>query len=182
MKTLHRGHTDPVEPPAEARSPVLRTVRLACHNAGMLATSDRTPPQRRNSSPDPALVRFRADCRILADAIARTGARLRIALVAETGAEPFLIHASYDIESRMYVYAQAEAEAAITRGLEAAGSTCRQFLAAAAEAGRRLETPRVPLPVLWDEPALVIGGMAPGTLRRWRQRQLEGTHPGSGTA
>lgn len=148
----------------------------------MLATSDRTPGQRRNGGLDPALVRFRANCRTLADAIAKTGARLRIALVAETGAEPFLIHASYDIESRMYVYAQAETEAAVTRGLEAVGSTCRQFLEAAAEAARRLATPNVPPPVLWDEPALVIGGMAPGTLRRWRQRQLEGTHPGSRTA
>ena len=148
----------------------------------MLATSDRTPGQRRFGGPDPALVSFRADCRTLADAIAETGTRLRIALLAETGAEPFLIRASYDIDSRMYVYPEAETEAAITRGLETVGSTCRQFLETATEAGRRLATPRVPLPVLWDEPALVIGGMAPGTLRRWRQRQLAGTHPGSGTA
>ncbi len=52
------------------------------------------------------------------------------------------------------------------------------LLETAAEAGRRLATPEVPLPVLWDEPVLVIGGMAPGALlnplaaRRWSRKDV----------
>ena len=146
------------------------------------ATSDRTSRRRRNGDRAEAPARFRANCRTLAAAIAKTGTRLRIALTAETGAEPFLIHSSYDIGSRMRVYGEAETERAITSGLEAAGSTCREFLEEAAEAGRRLAMPEVPLPVVWDEPGLVIAGIAPGTVARWRRRRLENTDPGSGNA
>ena len=81
----------------------------------------------------------------------------------------------------MHVYGEAETERAITSGLEAAGTTCREFLEEAAEAGRRLAMPEVPLPVVWDEPGLVIAGIAPGTVARWRRRRLE-TAPGSGNA
>ncbi len=146
------------------------------------ATSDRTSRRRRNGDRPEAPARFQANCRMLADAIAKTGTRLRIALTAETGAEPFLIHASYDIRSRMHVYGKAETERVITSGLEAAGSTCREFLEEAAEAGRRLATPEIPLPIVWDEPGLVIAGIAPGTVARWRRRRLEDTDPGSGNA
>lgn len=146
------------------------------------ATRDRTSRRRRNGDRAEAPARFRANCRTLADAVAKTATRLRIALTAETGAEPFLIHASYDIGSRMRVYGEAETERAITSGLAAAGSTCREFLEEAAEAGRRLATPEVPLPVVWDEPGLVIAGIAPGTVARWRRRLLENTDPGSGNA
>ena len=151
-------------------------------NHDVTATSDRTSRRRRNCDPAEAPARFQANCRMLADAIAKTGTRLRIALTAEAGAEPFLSHASYDIGSRMPVYGEAETERAITSGLEAVGSTCREFLEEAAEAGRRFATPEVPLPVVWDEPGLVIAGMAPGTVARWRRRRLENTDPGSGNA
>ena len=151
-------------------------------NDDVTATRDRTSRRRRNGDRAEAPARFQANCRTLADAIAKTGTRLRIALTAETGAEPFLIHARYDIGSRMHVYGEAETERAITSGLEAAGSTCRGFLEEAAEAGRRLATPEVPLPVVWDEPGLVIAGIAPGTVARWRRRRLENTDPGSGNA
>ena len=138
----------------------------------------RSSRRLRNQDRDQAPRRFCANCRILADAIAKSGTRLRIALSAETGAEPFLIHASYDIQSRMHVYGQAETEAVITSGLEAAGLRCQEFLKEAAEAGRHRATPEIPLPVLWDEPALVIAGMAPGTVALWRERRLESTDPG----
>ena len=92
------------------------------------ATSDRTSRRRRNGDRPEAPACFQANCRILADAIAKTGTRLRIALTAETGAEPFLIHASYDIRSRMQVCGEAETERAITSGLES----------------RRLDVPGVP--------------------------------------
>ena len=82
----------------------------------------------------------------------------------------------------MCVYGEAEAERAITSGLEPAGSTCREFLEEAAEAGRRLAMPKLLPPVVWDEPALVIAGMAPGTVARGRRRRLENTDPGSGGA
>ena len=146
------------------------------------ATSDRASRRRRNGDRAGVSARFQVNCRALADAIAKTGTRLRIALTAETGAEPFLIEASYDIRSRMHVYGEAETERAITSGLEAAGSTCREFLEEAAEAGRRLAAPEIPLPVVWDEPGLVIAGMAPGTVARWRRRRLESTDSGSGNA
>ncbi len=151
-------------------------------NDDVTATSDRRSRQRGNGDRAEAPACFHANCRTLADAIAKTGTRLRIALTAETGAEPFLIHASYDIRSRMHLYDEAETERAITSGLEAAGSTCREFLEEAAEAGRRLATPKIPLPVVWDEPGLVIAGIAPGTVARWRRRRLEDTDPGSGNA
>ena len=107
----------------------------------------------------------------------RIGTRLRIAVAADGDAEPFLIHASYEIDSRMHVYRKAETETAITDALKPAGATCREFLDEAAETGRRLATSRTPLPVVWDEPALVIAGMAPGTVARWRERRDNGNAP-----
>ena len=130
-------------------------------NHDVTATSDRTSRRRRNGDPAEAPARFQVNCRMLADAIAKIGTGLRIALTAETDTEPFLIHASYDFRSRMRVYGEAETERAITSGLEAAGSTCREFLEEAAEAGRRLATPRSRCPVVWDEPGLVTAGIAP---------------------
>ena len=123
---------------------------------------------------------FDAKCRALIDAMERIGTRLRIALMADGDAEPFLIHASYEIDSRMHVYGRAETEAAITDALRASGSTCREFLNEAAETGRRLATPRTPLPVVWDEPALVIAGIADGTVTRWRERRDNRDDPAGG--
>ena len=100
--------------------------------------------------------------------------------MANGDVEPFLIHASYEIDSRMHIYGQAETEAAITHALRASGSTCREFLDEAAETGRRLATPRTPLPVVWDEPALVIAGMAAGTVARWRERRDDRSAPAGG--
>ena len=71
-------------------------------NDDVTATGDRTSRRRRAGDRAEAPARFRANCRTLADAIAKTGTRLRIALTADTGSEPFLIHASYDIGSRMH--------------------------------------------------------------------------------
>ena len=120
---------------------------------------------------------FEAKCRAVAEAMERIGTRLRIALTADGNAEPFLIHARYEIKSRMHVFRQAETETAITDALRATGSTCQEFLEEAAETGRRLATPQTPLPVVWDEPTLVIGGIAPGTVARWRKRRDEGGDP-----
>ncbi len=72
---------------------------------------------------------------------------------------------------------KAETETAITDALKPTGATCREFLDEAAETGRRLATSRTPLPVVWDEPALVIAGMAPGTVARWRERRDNGNDP-----
>ena len=148
----------------------------------MSPASGRTSPQPGTGDNNRAQARFNANCRALADAITKTGVRLRIALTPGSGAEPFLIHARYDIESRMHVYGEAETEAAIAGGLEGTGSTCREFLKEAAEAGGRLATPGIPPPVLWDEPALVIAGIAPGTVARWRKRRVENCNPRSGSA
>ena len=75
-------------------------------NDDMTATNDRTPRCRRDGDRAEAPARFHAKCRTLANAIAKTGTRLRTALTAKTGTEPFLIHASYDIRSRMHVYGE----------------------------------------------------------------------------
>lgn len=123
---------------------------------------------------------FDAKCRALTDAMERIGTRLRIALMADGDAEPFLIHASYEIDSRMHVYGQAETETAITDALRASGSTCREFLNEAAETARRLSTPQTPLPVVWDEPALVIAGISTGTVARWRHRRDDRVDPAGG--
>ena len=76
----------------------------------------------------------------------------------------------------MHVYRQAETETRITDALKPAGATCREFLDEATQIGRRLATSQTPLPVVWDEPALVIAGMAPGTVAGWRER-LDGNDP-----
>ena len=101
----------------------------------------------------------------------RLGTRLRIAVSTDGDSEPFLIHARYEIESRMHVYEQAETETALTDALRATNSTSQEFLNKAARAGRLLATPNTPLPIIWDEPALVIGGIPPGTVARWRERR-----------
>ena len=123
---------------------------------------------------------FDAKCRTLTDAMERIGARLRIALMADGDAEPFLIHATYEIDSRMHVYGRAETETAITNALRASGSTCREFLNEAAENAQRLATPQTPLPVVWDEPALVIAGISAGTVARWRHRRDDRVDPAGG--
>jgi hypothetical protein len=120
---------------------------------------------------------FETKCRAVTDAMERIGTRLRIAVAADGDAEPFLIRARYEIDSRMHVYRKAETETAVTDALKPTGATCREFLDEAAETGRRLATSRTPLPVVWDEPALVIAGMAPGTLARWRERRDNGNDP-----
>ena len=74
----------------------------------------------------------------------------------------------------MHIYQQAETETALTDALRATGSSPQEFLDAAAETGRPLATPGTPLPIVWDEPALVIGEIAPGTVARWRERRDEG--------
>ena len=140
--------------------------------------TDRGAKERGNRNRTRIPTHFDTKCRTLAKAIAKTGTRLRIALSAEAAAEPFLIHARYEIRSRMHVYGETETEATVTRGLQAADSTCQEFLNEAADIGRRLSTPDIPLPVLWDEPTLVIAGIAPGTIARWRKRRLERTSPG----
>ena len=117
---------------------------------------------------------FEAKCRAVTNAMERIETRLRIAVTADGDAEPFLIRARYEIESRMHVYRKAETETAISDGLKPTGTTCREFLDDAAETGRRLATARTPLPVVWDEPALVIAGIAPGTVARWRERRDNG--------
>ena len=116
---------------------------------------------------------FEAKCRAVANAMERMGTRLRIALTADGQAEPFAIHARYEIDSRMHVYGRTETETAIGDALKPTGATCREFLDEAAGTGRRLAKPRTPLPVVWDEPALVIAGMAPGTVAHWRRRRAE---------
>lgn len=120
---------------------------------------------------------FDARCRAVTDAMERIGTRLRIALTAGGDPEPFLIHATYEIDSRMHVYGQAETETAITNALRSSGSTCREFLNEAAETARRLATPQTPLPVVWDEPALVIAGISAGTVARWRHRRDDRNDP-----
>ena len=104
----------------------------------------------------------------------RIGTKLRIALATDDDAAPFLIHARYEIQSRMHVYRQAETETAITDALRATGSTCREFLDEAAKTGRHRATPDTLLPIVSDEPALVIGGLAPGTVARWEERRDQG--------
>lgn len=136
-------------------------------------SSSATTGPGRGRRPGESPAGFDAKCRALTDAMERIGTRLRIALMPDGDAEPFLIHATYEIDSRMHVYGQSETETAITDALRASGSTCREFLNEAAETGRRLATPQTPLPVVWDEPALVIAGIAAGTVARWRQRRVD---------
>ena len=111
----------------------------------------------------------------------RRGTRLRIALTTDGAAEPFLIHAKYEIKSRIHVYEPDETEAVITDALRATGSTCREFLDEATEAGGRRTQTKTPVPTIWDEPAFVIGGMAPGTVAHWRERRRQGNTPQVGT-
>ena len=132
----------------------------------------RTPRQNARRSENPTA--FKALCQALTDATDRSGTRFRIALATDGKAEPFLIHARYEIKSRMHVYQQAETEAAIDDALRVTRSTCEYFLDDATAAGRRLPTPGPPPSAIWDEPSLVIGGIAPGTTTRWRERRDQG--------
>ena len=84
-----------------------------------------------------------------------------------------MIRARYEIKSRMHVYGQMETETAITDALKATGANCREFLREAAETGRLTTSAETPPPVIWDEPTLVIGGVAPGTVALWRKRRAE---------
>ena len=63
---------------------------------------------------------FEAQCRAVADAAQRTGTRIRIVLTADGQAEPFMIHAQYEIDSRMHVYGQTKTETAVGDALKAA--------------------------------------------------------------
>ena len=132
-------------------------------------TAASTPPRSTARAENPT--GFKSRCRAVTDPMEEIGTRLRIALATDGNAEPFLIHARYEIESRMHVYQQSETEAAITNALRATGSTCQAFLNEATQAGHLLATPNTPLPIVSDEPALVIGGLAPGTVARWRERR-----------
>ena len=114
-------------------------------------------------------------------ACSRLAQGLRIALSADADAEPFLIHATYQIDSRMHVYPRPDTETAIAGALEGTGSTYREFLDEATEPGRRLAKPQTPLPLVWDEPALIISGMAPGTVARWRARRDNDNNPPEAT-
>ena len=73
----------------------------------------------------------------------------------------------------MHVCRQTETATAITDALKPTGGSCREFLDEAARRGRHLAKPRTPGPVVWDEPALVIAGMTPGTVDLWRKRRAE---------
>lgn len=148
----------------------------------MLTTGPAAEQRRPNEARENLPAQLRAECRALTDAIATTGTRLRIALTADGDPEPFLIHASYHVHSRMHVYAATETEAVMARALESAGTTYRRFLNDAADCGRRLQQPGTPPPVLWDEPAVVITGMAPGTIAEWRRRRLESAEARSESA
>ena len=147
------------------------------HNGEVTQTAAATSTPHRSARRPENPTGFEAKCRAVTEAMKRIGTRLRIALAADGNAEPFLIHARYEINSRMHVYRQAETETAITDALKATGSTCREFLDEAAETGQRLATPRTPLPVVWDEPTLVIAGIAAGTVVQWRQRRDKGNDP-----
>ena len=116
---------------------------------------------------------FETQCRAVADAAERARTRIRIILTANGDAEAFMIHARYEINSRMHVYGQTETETAISDALEATGASCQEFLREAAETGRLTAKAGTTPPVVWDEPALVIGGVAPGTVTRWRKRRAE---------
>lgn len=144
-------------------------------------TSSATTGPGKGRRPGETSAGFDAKCRALTDEMERIGTKLRIALMANGDAEPFLIHATYEIDSRMHVYGQAETESAITDALRGSDSTCRKFLNEAAETGRRLATPQTPVPVVWDEPALVIAGIAAGTVARWRERRANRSDPAGGT-
>ena len=120
---------------------------------------------------------FETKCRAVADGMERIGTRLRIALTGNSQAVPFVIHARYEINTRMHVYGQTETETAIRDALKPIDATCQEFLDEAARTGRRLAKPQTPLPVVWDEPALVIAGMAPGTVAHWRRRRAECENP-----
>ena len=79
-------------------------------------TATSTPHRSTRCPEDPT--GFEAKCHAVTDAMKRIGTRLRIALAADSDAEPFLIHARYEIDSRMHVYRQAETETAITGALK----------------------------------------------------------------
>ena len=116
---------------------------------------------------------FETRCCAVADAMEQAGARLRVTLTTNGTAEPFLISARYQIKSRMHVHPQREAEAAITDAIRPLGGTYREFLDVAVRNGRRLAKPHRPAPVVWNEPALIIAGIAPGTVALWRKRRNE---------
>ena len=111
----------------------------------------------------------------------RRGDKLRVALTATGVAEPFMIRARYQIKSRMHVYGEAETRHAVNEALRATGSTCEQFLEDATNTGRHRGQREAPPPTVWDEPALVIGGVAPGTLADWREHRRTGGRDEAGT-
>ena len=140
----------------------------------MIGTTDEAASQKAKDAGGAERARFNADCRALAAWMTQTGLRLRIALDDRGEPVPFIIHANYSILSRMSVYLETTTRNAITRALRATNRTCDDFLRDAAQIGRPAGKLGLPPPVIWDEPALVIAGVAPGTVKDWRERQTRG--------
>ena len=118
--------------------------------------------------------RFKVLCRELGADIAKQGLRLRIALHQDQKPEAFLLYAIASTKTQTQVYTETKAVSIMNGLLARHGSNADQFLEEAATVGAKLRRATEKRePVVWSDPGLVISGIAPGILERWRRRRDE---------
>ena len=115
---------------------------------------------------------FEALCGEVEKGFATLGMRLRIALQRDQRPEIFLLYESRRTKTGTEVYSEAEAITIMDGLLTQHQSNADLFLEHAINIAAELRrSPEEPEPVVWSEPNLVISGIAPGILDRWRSRR-----------
>ena len=117
---------------------------------------------------------FKLLCRELETTMVKKGLRLRIALHRNRRPETFLLRAKPHATEQTYVYTETEATTTINGLLSRHGANAKDFVDEAARTAAELRRGREKCePVVWNDPGLVISGIAPGILKRWRLRRDE---------
>ena len=104
----------------------------------------------------------------------RMGLVLRIALLPEDGAEAFLLWACNEVGRKCHVYNEDQTRDIIDTALNPLNSTSADMMKAVTTEALRQKQNGTPPPVLWNEPGLVVAGIAPGIVQRWRAQRAAG--------
>ena len=107
-------------------------------------------------------------CRALARAANEHNVCIRIAITANGGIEPFVLHVADSLRPGTDAYDRERTDRTLSEALEDAGIGYEELLRRLARSGRDA-TPNVPPPVIWSEPGLVVGGFAKGFTEEWRK-------------